>query len=361
MLTPDIPISNTISTRHLNRVFDNTTATYKFYWLLSILELFVQKGKTRMSMWEISTYMVTNAWYPVNYFRLSFGKSDSLSDAIHTLRNLKSQELPINIKRNDLILKLEKMGNDGEVRRILDFLKMNVPYRFLSPWFPKKKDLEVLELSQSFANNCLYKLEKVNGMLWIELNPQWLPYLQENYNILTAFAYWGLTNFLQIRNPNVPNIPNKLVKQEERNSLSAQHRFWDTAIDGGLEVRCLYTNKLLKEREYDLDHFIPWSFVSHDLLWNLMPADSSINSSKSNKLPDLNLYLPKLAEAHQAALRINLEKGKQDKLLEDYLALGHTPQDIAIMDREHLLDCFYQTFTPMNQIAINMGFETWKY
>ena len=112
---------------------------------------------------------------------------------------------------------------------------------------------------------------------------------------------------------------------------------------------------------YDLDHFIPWSFVSHDLLWNLMPADPSINSSKSNRLPDLNLYLPKLAEAHQAALRINLEMGKQDKLLEDYLSMGHTPQEIADMDREHLMDCFFQTFTPMHQIALNMGFETWKY
>ena len=114
-------------------------------------------------------------------------------------------------------------------------------------------------------------------------------------------------------------------------------------------------------REYELDHFIPWSFVSHDLLWNLMPADASINSSKSNKLPDLKLYLPKLAEAHQAALRINLKIGRQNKLMEDYLLLGHTPQVIALMDRNQLLDCFFQTFTPMTQIAHNMGFESWRY
>ena len=197
--------------------------------------------------------------------------------------------------------------------------------------------------------------------MWIELNPIWLTYLQENYDILTSFAYWGLTNFIQVRNPNVPNISNKLIKKEERNSLSAQRKFWNTAINGGLRVKCLYTGNLLLEHEYDLDHFIPWSFVSHDLLWNLMPADSNINSTKSNKLPDLDLYLPKLAEAHQAALRINIEKGKQNKLLEDYLSLGHTAHDIVLMDREHLLDCFFQTFTPMNQIALNMGFESWKY
>ena len=173
----NLPISKSISTRYLNRVFDNTTATYKFYWLLSILELFVKYGKTRMNMWEISTYMVANAWYPVNYFRLSFGKSDSLSDAILNLQRLKSNELPINIKRKDLIDSLKNMGNDKEVRKLLDFLKTNVPYRFMSPWLPKKTDLEVLELSQSYTNSCLYKLDKTNGMLWIELNPQWLSYL----------------------------------------------------------------------------------------------------------------------------------------------------------------------------------------
>ena len=355
----NIPQSNTLTTRHLNRVFDKTVATYKYYWFLGILDLYVKQGKTRMSVWEIMISMVANAWYPVNYFRLSFGKSESLYEAILTLQ--RENEIPINIGTRDLTDLLHSLTQCSNIRKQLNFLQMNVPYRFLRPWIDTSDDREMVERSQTFENGCLYKLEKENGILWVELNPAWYTYLQENYDILSSFAYWGLTNFLQVRNPNVPNIPNKLIKKEERNSLSAQRQFWNTAINRGLEVRCLYTDNLLEEREYDLDHFIPWSFVSHDLLWNLMPADSSINSSKSNKLPDLNLYLPKLAEAHQAALRINLEKGKQDKLLEDYLSLGHTPQDIALMDREHLLDCFFQTFTPMNQIALNMGFESWKY
>lgn len=355
----ELPQSQTLNTRHLNRVFDKTVATYKFYWLLGILDLFVKQRKTRMNVWEIMISMVANAWYPVNYFRLSFGKSESLYDAILALQ--RENNIPINIGMKDLTILLQTLTQRPEIRKQLNFLQMNVPFRFLRPWIDTSDDREMVKRSQTFENGCLYKLEKENGILWVELNPVWLTYLQENYDILSSFAYWGLTNFLQVRNPNVPNIPSKLIKKEERNSLSAQRKFWNTAMNCGLEVRCLYTDNLLKEREYDLDHFIPWSFVSHDLLWNLMPADSSINSSKSNKLPDLNLYLPKLAETHQAALRINLEKGRQDKLLEDYLSLGHTPQDIAMMDREHLLDCFFQTFTPMNQIALNMGFESWKY
>ena len=355
----NIPQSNTLTTRHLNRVFDKTVATYKYYWFLGILDLYVKQGKTRMNVWEIMISMVANAWFPVNYFRLSFGKSESLYEAILTLQ--KENDIPINIGVRDLTNLLQVLIQRQDIRKQLNFLQLNVPFRFLRPWIDTSDDREMVKRSQSFENGCLYKLEKKNGTLWVELNPIWLTYLQENYDILSSFAYWGLTNFLQVRNPNVPNIPSKLIKKEDRNSLSAQRKFWDTAINNGLEVKCLYTGKLLGIRKYDLDHFIPWSFVSHDLLWNLMPADSSINSSKSNKLPDLNLYLPKLAKAHQAALRINIKEGKQIKLLEDYLSLGYTPQDIASMDREHLLDCFFQTFTPMNQIALNMGFELWKY
>lgn len=353
-----IPHSDILTTRYLNRVFDKTVATYKYYWFLGILDLFVKQGKTRMNVWEIMVTMVANAWYPVNYFRLSFGKSESLYEAILALQ--KEYNIPINISVRDLTDLLKELIQRPDVRKRLNFLQMNVPFRFLRPWIDTSDDRQIVIRSQTFENGCLYKLEKEHGTLWIELNPVWQDYLSENYDILCAFAYWGLTGFLQVRNPNVPNIPNKLVKREERNSLLAQHRFWNTAMSNGLEVRCLYTGTLLDEHTYELDHFIPWSFVSHDLLWNLIPTDSSINSSKSNRLPDLDLYLPKLAEAHQKALRINLKIGKQSKLLEDYLSMGHTPQEIVGMDREHLLDCFFQTFTPMYQIALNMGFEIWK-
>ena len=353
-----IPQSPILSTKYLNRVFDKTVATYKYYWFLGILDLFVKQGKIRMNVWEIMVSMVANAWYPVIYFRLSFGKSESLYDTIWALQ--KEYDIPVNISVRDLTDLLNNLIQRNDVRKQLNFLQMNVPFRFLRPWIDTSDDRQTVIRSQSFENGCLYKLERQNGTLWVELNPIWLDYLRENYDILSAFAYWGLTVFLQVRNPNVPNIPGKLVKKEERNSLSAQHKFWNTAMNHGLDVRCLYTGNKLKERSYDLDHFIPWSFVSHDLLWNLMPADPSINSSKSNRLPDLELYLPKLAIMHQATLQINLETGKQNKLLEDYLSLGHTPQEIVSMDREHLLDCFFQTFTPMHQIALNMGFEIWK-
>ena len=355
-----IPQSDNLSTARMNRIFANTTATYKFYWFIGILDLYIRTGKTRFNVWDIMIEMVVNAWYPVCYFHLSFGKSESLYDAILELQDTYS--LPINISKRDLNLWLHENIENKEVAGIISFLQNKVPYRFLSPWIRTDNDKELTLRSQSFENGCPYRLVKENATMWIDLNGEWLDYLQTNYAILRDYAYWNLTLFLQARNPNVPNIPNKLIKSETRNSLTNQHHYWDFVMNHGLKINCIYTNNPLSAGNYDLDHFIPWSFVSHDLVWNLMPADGSINSSKSNKLPNLDIYLPKLAIAQQQAVKVclaNHYRGK--KILEDYLSLGFTPQELADMDTEHLNDCFMRTYSPLNQIALNMGFETWNY
>lgn len=357
-----IPQSPVLSTRHLNRVFDTTTMTYKYYWFLAILELFVKQGKAWIDIWDIMVLMVANAWYPVHYFKLSFGRNEGLYTALIDIQ--RDYAIPINIGVDELVQRLHKIAAiDQNLKKRLAFLQKYVPFRFLKPWIDTSKDAETLVRSQTWENGCLYRMIKQNDSLVVEINPVWYDYLRENYDILKAFAYWGLTEYLQVRNPNVPNISGKLVKKEERSPLTVQHRFWDNALSHGLEFKCMYTGKLLLPKQYDLDHFIPWSFVSHDLLWNLIPSDSSINSSKSNKLPDLKRYLPQLAEAHQSALRINLnlKNSGMARQLEDYLSLGHSPEEIISMDRTTLVNCFAQTFTPMYQIALNMGFEVWKH
>ena len=136
-----IPQSHILTTRHLNRVFDKTVATYKYYWFLGILDLYVKQGKTRMNVWEIMISMVANAWYPVNYFRLSFGKSESLYDAILALQ--RENNIPINIGMKDLTILLQKLTKRSDIRKQLNFLQMNVPFRFLRPWIDTSDDHEV--------------------------------------------------------------------------------------------------------------------------------------------------------------------------------------------------------------------------
>lgn len=47
-------------------------------------------------------------------------------------------------------------------------------------------------------------------------------------------------------------------------------------------------------------------------------------------------------------------------LMGDYLSLGHTPRELVLMDEDNFLELYKRTFGPMDQIALNMGFETWK-
>lgn len=61
-------------------------------------------------------------------------------------------------------------------------------------------------------------------------------------------------------------------------------------------MKDVFTGKPIIAKQYDVDHFIPWSFVMNDELWNLMPMDSSLNSSKSNKLPKWDPFFRIFAE-----------------------------------------------------------------
>ena len=354
-----IPQSDILSTNRLGKIFSNTVATYKFFWFVSIMQIHAKTDNPRISVWDIVIRMVANAWYPIHYFRLSFGKSDSLFDIVIKLQHI--TKIPIDANSQTIIDVLKSRLDDKQIKQLLRTLTLYVPYRFLSPWIDTSDDKEMLRRSQTLENGCIYALYKNSADFYIVLNQAWDAYLHTHYNILVDFAYWNLTLFLQTRNPNVPAIPNKLIRPEVRNSLTKQHNYWDMVMNIGGPIRCIYTNTELHPGNYDLDHFIPWSFVSHDLLWNLIPSDGSINSSKSNNLPDLKIYLPKLAKLQHHSLQIMLRANKEPKVMEDFVSLGYTARELANMDYEHFREIYERTFYPISQIALNMGFETWKY
>lgn len=71
-----------------------------------------------------------------------------------------------------------------------------------------------------------------------------------------------------------------------------------------------------------VDHFIPWSFVLHDQLWNLIPTFKNINSSKSNKLPDLDAHIEKYCSLQYDAFTLMRQIKTSKSFLEDYLTIN---------------------------------------
>lgn len=44
----------------------------------------------------------------------------------------------------------------------------------------------------------------------------------------------------------------------------------------------------------------------------------------------------------------------------DFTSLGYTPRGLLQLNRERFLAAYQQTFSPLFQIAQNMGYEIWN-
>ena len=74
--------------------------------------------------------------------------------------------------------------------------------------------------------------------------------------------------------------------------------------------------KKLAQNNFAVEHFIPYAFVSHDLIWNLTPADPSFNSRKNDKLPRMEDYFDGYSVLNICRKSMNL------KFLESIVYIG---------------------------------------
>jgi len=345
-----IPNHERLPVNLLAASFNNTAAAYKFYWFLSILDE-VEDGRYHIPKQRLFTGMVAASWYTINYFKLSFGKQDQLHNKVKEIAA--AEGISIDEERNK-IKSLLTNSMRLSTQQLLWHFDKQVPHRFLSPWFPAIAENKnaVYRASQLFENDCLYAL----GQTHITINPVWIEYLKANAGILRSFSYWKLSLYLQKHNPNVPDIPNKLIKPAKRNSLVKQRKVWDIVIEELGGVDCIYTNQKLYKNGFAVEHFIPYGFVSHDLFWNLIPANSAFNSSKSDRLPRMEKYFDAFYNLQKTAVEIIKYKMPGEKLLEDYLSIFPDLESVKELPDEYKLK-FKSTIEPLITIAGNNGFE----
>lgn len=342
-MSTQLPNDKNLPINLLATCFNNKASTYKFYWLLSIIQE-VENGSISIPKKKIFSRMVSNAWYTVNYFHISFGKQDLMQQTILEIAKLSG--ITVDEKRELVYQKLITSQNNQINSNLWHFNKQ-VPHWFLSPWISSKSIKDIRDKSQRFENDCLYALFPDK----IEMNPIWIQYLISNSKVLKDFCYWNLVLFLQSKNPNVPDIPNKILKTELRKQLTQQRKyFWDLVINENGPITCIYTGKLLNINEYAVEHYIPHNFVSHDLIWNLIPADKSFNSSKNDKLPPMR-YFDAFFDLQEKAVKIMMSNHPKNKFLEDYLTIF--PDYEASFSKEK----FRETIQPLITIASNNGFE----
>ena len=363
-----MPESSQVDYRVFSRLLDEdkVVASYKMYWLLGILDE-VALGNSEIEFKRIISRMIVYSWYPILQFRLNYGMFDNLKKIVSYIAT--KYNLPNNYDEHKL-LDFIYNSDDKELNKMIKDLTLNVPYRLLSPFFSEKlkgqkdsiKNNMIVELSLE-SNICLYKIIKCNKNKKILLNNGWEEYLQNNYKVIKSWICYKLVCFLQKRNPNVPAIVFKLEAPKSRD-LSKATRIWKEVIHSK-KITDIYTGEMFNDDNYQkygglsIDHFIPWSFVLHDEMWNLTPTFKRVNSSKSDNLPLYSNYMDNFCEIQYNAFSYLCEKNKM-KDLESYMDVMRIDNPIEFFKYKSKMDFenrLKETIAPIYQIAINQGFN----
>lgn len=216
----------------------------------------------------------------------------------------------------------------------------------------------------------------------VRLNPLWVPYLQKHKEILQAFTYQKLASKLEVLNPLMPALLAKLLPQNKREALTAQRAYFNAFLQHQ-QLTNIYTGQNVSlQDDFALDHFLPWSFVHHDLIWNLTPISRELNSSKSNQLPDPAL-ISRLSDQQLELLRFHVAQGQSElkrkskvpaelednflgakfnAFISDFLELGQgrSIYELSQCTPREFYSLLAAQLEPAIKIAQNQGFTSWQ-
>jgi transcriptional regulator with XRE-family HTH domain len=370
-----LPPSDRVNVAALVQLFSNTTNSYKYLFCLSLLDILKRRQfdiLSPISFLELSIEMLANAWYPHTYFRLSFGRQDRIADKLDAL-DLSITEPILKFTDTDK-QQLRRTIQTQALGDIVNFISQYVPFRLIRPFFQTQtkglKDFQVnqqivsLTVSEFDTIKPLYRFDasEVRDCSAIILHQEWIDYIAENFTIIRGWVAWEWLKYMQRRNLSTPNVVGKLFAPVNRGSLNQPAKLWKTAIERH-DLRCIYSGERLDAKRIAIDHFLPWSFVAHDLPWNLIPTTPEVNSSKSNNLPSLQYFDDFVSLQHMGlVVARNTMKGKSwENHIEPYiLDLQLSANDL--LERDRLGRAYELTLKPLLSLASQQGFNSnWVY
>lgn len=354
-----LPEHDGLDIAKLTAVFEDTTNSYKFYWLLAILDGLSEGASNHLPLRELSLRMIAGAWYPLDYFKLSFGKQDGF----RPIANLVSTFLTVDNRPTApaLLAQLrQKVAPKqlAEIEKKVQVLLNWVPYRFIRPFFAaettRMPDQQVnARVAELAAQSARAPYRFVGDA--IEVQPLWADYLRRHHGILRGFTQWHLVRFLQRHNPNVIGLSEKLEKPAVR-VLNTAGKFWKEYLAATPSLTCIYSGRPLTTADLSLDHFLPWSYVAHDQIWNIIPTQKAVNSAKNNWLPSLDLYFESFAQLQFAGFHFHAAQG-HEKLLEDYhVFFAQSLETLRQQPFEWFRERLARQIIPQLQTAQNLGF-----
>lgn len=160
---------------------------------------------------------------------------------------------------------------------------------------------------------------------------------------------------------NLGKVVNYIIKTfPQTESLSAT-KIWKAVIERS-QVKDIYTGLEFNDKNFrehgvlSIDHFIPWSFVLHDQMWNLVPTFKNVNSKKSDKLLPYGEYIDKFAKVQFNGFCYVVENNKITEVEEYREALKVYKVEELVHREEEFVKRLEEVVEPVYNIAVNQGF-----
>ena len=371
---------NNLDIEGFSQMMKDPSFCYKFYWLEAIVKLIAENVR-ETTFDAIIDEMISNAWYSVREFHVHLsgiqsdgGVRDGLERAIMLLTEL--SDLPANASKVEIKNEIRK-HNDA-LKKYKEQLTNMVPYRALAGFFAKSGDVvdwgstvrmtkyikqfseEKILLPYTFGESS--KLKKQ-----VYFNSEWIDMIQDNAVSILGWIQYEKVKWLQNNNPEVPGLVYKLAPLDEKmRKLGKVRKLWNGVLEL-TEIRDVFKDEPIVFKEYDVDHFVPWSFVMNDELWNLMPMDSSLNSVKSNKLPHWDPFFERFASNQFVMYELISQKPGLHKLFEtcyrDNLHSIWAGQELYRPgnSRIQFYNILQKNMRPVYDSARRQGYEVWDF
>ncbi len=359
-------------------MLDDPTECYKFYWLDSIMQLLAEQEEC-ITFDKVISGMVADAWYSVTEYHLRLGTKDSQGNRVNGIERAVNK-----------LASLNQIEHTDDRRQVLDVIAgngkllhdekcqiaKNVPYRLLSSFMKELGGNDPLWDQRTRLIAYVEKISKSRCMPYtigtergldrkVIIEEKWKHFLIDNMVSIRGWIQMKKIRYLQDRNPGVPGIIYKLEPENEKQrKLQKVRRLW-AAVWDIYGIKDIYSGKQLGRREYEIDHFIPWSFITNDEMWNLMPVNSSLNSSKRDRLPDWDRYFKGFARNQ---FLLNQMIYKNEKLAHlfreckrDNLSSVWSVEELYIdnIEQAHFFHVLEERLKPIYESARTQGYRVW--
>ena len=381
--TPHLEIDsayyNQLDIRSFALMLKDPSFCYKFYWLEAIVHL-ISEGVTETNFDGIIDEMICSAWYSVREFHIhlsGLGSEGDVRDGLERaiLRLSELSKLPSHASRVEIKNAIRE--HNGELKQAKEQLTHMVPYRALAGFFASAGEIvdwgsvrrltAYIEEFDKIRTPLPYTLGTGSRLCKeVLFHPDWIRMIQDNTVSILGWIQYEKVKWLQNNNPEVPGLVYKLAPMDEKmRKLGKVRRLWDGVLEFR-EIRDIFTDEPVQAKQYDVDHFIPWSFVMNDELWNLMPMDASLNSSKSNRLPRWDPFFSRFSENQYTLYMLIQEQPGIHRLYEgcwrDNLHSIWAGQELyrAGNTKEAFCTILQRNMQPVYDSARRQGYEIWQ-